>query len=243
MTRKISETITFYFLISVFILTSIMLLRRIFAPFCPPLSELETAVHERRRIVLDPGHGGKDGGAVSVTGTDEKLLNLDISLSVREYLHVLGYEVILTRENDVELTHPDGGTRKMQDLKGRLQIALEYPEAVFISIHMNKFPESKYSGLQVYYSPNEPRSFEFAKTVQNTVKETLQPNNNRNVKKADSTIFLLHKIQSPAILIECGFISNPNEAELLDTNEYRVKLSSTIASAVINSFERQVYEN
>ena len=205
MTRKIGETLPFYFFISVLIIICVMLLRSLFAPFCPPLEELEASGIERRRIVLDPGHGGKDGGAVSVTGSYEEYLNLEISLCIRENLHILGYEVTMTRENDIELTHPDGGTRKMQDLKGRLQLASERPDATFISIHMNKFVESKYSGLQVYYSPNNKHSIDLAKAVQDSVRNVLQPSNDRSIKKADSSIFLLHKIQSPAILIECGF--------------------------------------
>ncbi len=243
MARKIGETLPIYFILSLIIILCVMLLRSIFIPLCPPLEELETAVYDRRRIVLDAGHGGKDGGAESVTGSKEKQLNLDISLSMRETLHILGYEVIMTRESDVELTHSDGGTRKMQDLKGRLEIAQSNADATFVSIHMNKFPQSKYSGLQVYYSPNHKDSFALAKTVQDTVKNTLQPDNDRKIKKADSTIFLLHKIESPAILVECGFLSNQNEAELLDTSEYREKLSSSIVIAITNSFERHVYEN
>ncbi|MBO5041272.1 MAG: N-acetylmuramoyl-L-alanine amidase [Clostridia bacterium] len=243
MVRKIGERLPVYFFLSILIILCVMLLRSVFAPFCPPLNELETAGYERRKIVLDAGHGGKDGGAVSVTGTHEKQLNLDISLSMRETLHILGYEVIMTRESDVELTHIDGGTRKMQDLKGRLEIATYNKDAVFVSIHMNKFSASQYSGLQVYYSPNDAHSFDMARSVQDTVKSYLQPENDRKIKKADSSIFLLHKITSPAILIECGFLSNENEAVLLDTPEYRVKLSTAIATAIINSFERQEYEN
>ncbi len=243
MTRKIGECLPLYFILSLLIIVCVMLIRSIFIPFCPPLEELETTVHERRRMVLDPGHGGKDGGAVSVTGSHEKQLNLDISLSMREVLHLLGYEVILTRESDVELTHPSGGTRKMQDLKGRLEIAKANSDAVFVSVHMNKFAISKYSGLQVYYSPNSNNSFALAKSVQNTVASNLQPENDRKIKKADSSIFLLHKIESPAVLVECGFLSNRNEAVLLDTAEYQEKLSSVISVAIINSFERQVYED
>ena len=243
MVRKIGERLPVYFFLSILIILCVMLLRSIFAPFCPPLNELETNTSERRRIVLDPGHGGKDGGAVSVTGTHEKHLNLDISLSMRETLHILGYEVVMTRESDVELSHADGGTRKMQDLKGRLEIAKDNLDAVFISIHMNKFSSAKYSGLQVYYSPNDGHSFDLAGSVQKSVKSFLQPDNDRKIKKADSSIFLLHKITSPAILVECGFLSNENEAVLLDTLEYRAKLSAAISTAVTNSFERQEYEN
>ncbi len=236
--RKICESLPIYLILSIIMVICVILIRYIFLPISPPLEELTVNTSERKRIVLDPGHGGKDGGAVSVTGTHEKLLNLDISLSMREILHVLGYDTVMTREDDTELTHVSGGTRKMQDLKGRLEIVEANPDAVFVSIHMNKFPQEKYSGLQVYYSPNNENSISIAQNVQGYVKERLQPENDRKVKKAGSSIFLLHKIKSPAILIECGFLSNNNEAMLLDTPEYRARLSCTIVCAIINTQER-----
>ena len=238
MNEKIGESIPVYFLLSIIIIISVFLLRSLFQPVCPPLDAFETAVSSARKIVIDPGHGGKDGGAVSLTGTHEKHLNLCVAFDMTELLHALGYEVILTRDSDIELTHPDGGTRKMQDLKGRLEIAQSNPGAFFVSIHMNKFAEEKYSGLQVYYSPNDNKSRILADSVQETVRHRLQKDNDRAVKKATSDIFLLDKISSPAILIECGFISNQSESKLLDTPEYRRKLSYTIVTAVINAFER-----
>lgn len=243
MVKKIGESLVFYFFLSVIIFLCVMLLRSIFIPISPPLEELETQVTPRRRFILDPGHGGKDGGAVSVTGTEEKILNLDICLTMSEALHVLGYEVVLTRDSDIELTHESGGTRKMQDLKGRLEIAANNCDAPFISIHMNKFPVEKYNGLQVYYSPNNAESLLLAQSVQNGIVRYLHPNNNRKIKKAGSSIFLLYTIKSPAILIECGFLSNRNEAELLDSIEYRQKLSFNILTALINTYERQGNEN
>ena len=243
MTRKFGEALPFYILISSLIVAIVLLLRFILIPFIPPLEELEASIGEKRKIVIDPGHGGKDGGAVSITGAEEKELNLDTSMFMRDLLRVLGYTVVMTRDRDIELTHADGGTRKMQDLKGRLEIALSNSEAVFVSIHMNKFSDPKYRGLQVYYSPNNELSRKIAGSVQHSVCQILQPNNNRKIKKADNSIFLLQKITSAAILIECGFISNPSEAELLDDDEYRNKLASVISVAITNTFERQVYEN
>ncbi len=223
-----------YMVFSLLLILSSLIIRQIFAPITPIESYKDTATVVRRRLIIDAGHGGKDGGAVSVTGTHEKQLNLDISLILSHILHTLGYEVILTRDDDFELTYADGGTRKMQDLLGRLKIARDNPDATFISIHMNKFPQEKYSGLQVYYSQNCEESLDLALEVQNSVKTFLQQENNRKIKKADSSIFLLHKITSPSILIECGFLSNPDEASLLDTFEYRLKLSSVIACAITN---------
>lgn len=187
---------------------------------------------QKRSVIIDAGHGGMDGGAVSVTGSVEKELNLSVSLTVREILHLLGYNVIMTRETDTELTAVDGGSRKMQDLKGRLNIACENNDAPFISIHMNKFSAEKYSGLQTYYSANDPNSSRLASAVQDSIKQLLQPNNEREIKASDSGIYLLQEIRSPAILIECGFLSNHNEATLLDDEVYRTKLSTIIATSV-----------
>lgn len=226
-----------YMVFSLLLILSSLIVRQIFAPVTPLESYKDTATLVRRRLIIDAGHGGKDGGAVSVTGTQEKQLNLDISLTLCDMLHALGYEVIMTRDDDIELTHTDGGTRKMQDLLGRLKIARDNPDAVFVSIHMNKFPIEKYSGLQVYYSQNDEQSLELAQRIQNNVKTYIQQENNRKVKKADSSIFLLHKITSPAVLIECGFLSNNNEASLLDTVEYRTKLSAVIACSITNRYQ------
>ena len=187
---------------------------------------------QRRTAVLDPGHGGKDGGAISVTGSTEKELNFSVSIALRDVLTVLGYDVIMTRDSDVELTHADGGTRKMQDLKGRLEILSQHQEAPFISIHMNKFPISKYSGAQIYYTVNNDQGLQLAKTVRSSIIDLLQTDNERNTKPSNSSIYLLHKAKSPAILIECGFLSNDEEAKLLDDDIYQIKLASVIASGI-----------
>ena len=184
-----------------------------------------------RSVILDAGHGGYDGGAVSVTGTAEKVLNLDTTLTLGELLHLQGYHVILTRDSDTELTSDNGGSRKMQDLRGRLDIAEEHSGVPFISIHMNKFPQSKYRGLQVYYAVSEASGKDLAAAVQETVKEFLQPENERQIKPATSAIYLLDRIRSPAVLIECGFLSNPEEAALLEDVDYRLRLCLSVAVA------------
>lgn len=188
---------------------------------------------ELRAVIIDAGHGGKDGGAISVTGTVEKELNLEIANNLEIIMKTLGYKVIMTRTTDCELTvEGSSESRKMQDLKGRLLISQSNKNIPFVSIHMNKFSDKRYSGLQVYYSKNNDLSKEIAVNIQNTVKSTLQPTNNRNPKAATSSIFLLSKITSPAVLIECGFLSNQNEAKLLDDAQYRRELSLVIASAL-----------
>ena len=141
---------------------------------------------ERRLIIIDAGHGGEDPGAVGVTGDYEKDLNLAIAKEIGDILISRGYAVLYTRTED-KLLYTDEenvkGIRKISDLKNRCKIAAEYPEATFISIHMNSYASSKYSGLQVYYSTKNEESYALARSVQERVKSELQPDNNRKIKE------------------------------------------------------------
>ncbi len=185
-------------------------------------------------IIIDAGHGGEDGGASAHDGTKEKTLNLDIALTVGEMLKSAGYNVIQTRTEDKLLyTEHKKGSLKMQDLRNRLEVSKENENSIFVSIHMNKFSQEKYSGLQVFYSDNSPDSKELANLIQNNVKSYLQPDNDRASKIAGSNIYLLDNIKTPAVLIECGFLSNPEEFEKLNTEEYRKELSGVIYSSVV----------
>ena len=187
-----------------------------------------------RTVILDAGHGGMDGGAESVTGSLEKDLNLDLSKTLATLFRVCGYTVIETRTTD-EMLGADtvGGSRKLRDLAARLQISRENPDALFLSIHMNKFPLAKYSGLQVYYTENHCESQTLARTVQSTVRTHLQPQNTREVKQSTSAIYLLHRMDAVGILVECGFLSNPEEAAALDRADYRTRLAVLLAASVM----------
>lgn len=179
-------------------------------------------------VVLDAGHGGEDGGASSANGVVEKDVNLAITLALRDLLEANGVRVVLTRETDILLYDRNvdfKGRKKALDLAARRKIAEETENCVFVSIHMNAFPQTQYSGLQVWYSPNHNASFTLAETVQKLTQEQLQPENDRRVKPATSSIYLLHHLRVPAILVECGFLSNPQEAEKLATEEYRQQLA------------------
>lgn len=186
-------------------------------------------------VIVDAGHGGMDGGAVSVTGTPEKVLNLDVARRLQKLLEAAGCEVIMTRTEDfMPDSHSGAKSAKQRDLQARLEFTKQYPDAILVSIHMNKFTEAKYSGMQVWYSPDSPRSAALAEAVRNSDIALLQPENKRECKEANSSIFLLWKSRIPSVLVECGFLSNPDEAALLDTPEYRSKIAAVIFSAIIS---------
>lgn len=196
---------------------------------------IDPVINQRQTIIIDAGHGGEDGGAVGINNVLEKDLNLQMSLVLCDLLTSAGYNVVMTRTEDVMLYDEyRKGTLKSQDLKKRLSISEKYPDSIFISIHMNMFTQSHYSGLQVYYSGNNILSESLADNVQSFVKEYLQPDNNREIKKSGSSIYLMKKISTPAILIECGFLSNYDEAELLANNNYRHMLACVIYCAIDN---------
>ena len=193
-----------------------------------------------RLILLDAGHGGEDGGTVGVNGINEKVLNLETSAALEVYLRFAGFEVVQTRREDALLYDKSTdfeGRKKMLDLAERLRIAEELLPDLFISIHMNSFPDGKYSGLTVYYSPNDERSRVAAELMRASVVEHLQPDNRRELKRAGSNIYLLDRLDTPSVLVECGFLSNAEECELLCTKEYRHKLSFVLFSSVSSFFE------
>ncbi|MBQ8388674.1 MAG: N-acetylmuramoyl-L-alanine amidase [Clostridia bacterium] len=177
-------------------------------------------------IVIDPGHGGRDGGAIGGNGAVvEKDLNLDIAKTLASLLRIAGYEVVMTRSDDIMLVDPAvTSSKKASDLSARLKIAERYENAIFISIHMNAFPDPKYGGLQVYYSKNHEGSLTLARDIQESSRR-LDPSNGRKVKAAGENIYLLHKLSCPALLIECGFLSNEAECARLAEDEYRDQLA------------------
>ena len=213
--------------------------------FCKwEVSDTATSIQNESKlptIIIDAGHGGEDGGTVGKDGTLEKELNLSISEKLRDLFCAAGYNVVMTREDDTLLYDKNAdykGRKKELDLAKRVEIANSCENAVFISIHMNSFPDPKYSGLQVYYSKNNTDSTEIAANVQAMIHDNLQRNNNRQTKPAGQNIFVLDRIRIPAVLIECGFLSNAEECYMLTQDEYQKKLSLTIFLAVSKYIEK-----
>ena len=189
----------------------------------------------RPTVILDAGHGGEDGGAVSSLGAAEKSLNLSIALTLGDMLRACGVDVIYTRTDDNGLY--DGavpGHRKMTDLKNRLAVREEYPDAMFLSIHMNTFSDPRYDGMQIFYSVNDPTSALLAEHLRGANKMYLQPDNQRACKPANSSIYLLDRAQGTAVLAECGFLSNPDEAARLMTAEYREQIAAVLCVGILN---------
>lgn len=216
------------FAILAILLAIVILIMHFF--FSPRLSTpaANTDISPLPVIVIDAGHGGFDGGAVGGDGTLEKDLNLDIARILSELLRVSGYEAVMTRTEDTMLTTDDGiGKAKMRDLKQRLIIASSYPDALLVSIHCNKFPAESCRGLQVYYSGSELAQ-NAADSIQNSVARLIQPENRRQTKKADSSIYLLDRARTPSVLVECGFLSNSEECALLKEDAYQKKLALSI---------------
>lgn len=182
-------------------------------------------------IILDAGHGGEDPGAVA-NGLNEKELNLAITAKVADFLKLSGYTVVLTRSDD-RLLYNSGeeNRKKYYDLYNRLQFAEEYPDAIFISIHMNKFPMESCKGLQTFYSMNDPRSSALAEALQNA-STLVMPGNRRTIKSDNRTIFLLKNLQMPAVIVECGFLSNAEDAKNLSNANYQNKLAFALASGI-----------
>lgn len=185
-------------------------------------------------IILDAGHGGEDGGATGTNGVLEKDLNLMLTAELASMLRLAGCTVIETRTEDA-LLYDEGtkkGHKKQGDLENRLAVTEKYENCIFISIHMNTFPNQTCEGVQVWYSQNNDKSVELAKAVQISVKQMLQPNNHRKIKAATSSIYVLRHAQVPAILIECGFLSTPAECERLCDPLYRQELTAVLFSAI-----------
>lgn len=193
-------------------------------------------VERLHRIVIDAGHGGEDGGAVSCTGVPESGINLEISLRLDDLFHLLGYDTVMVRTTDISV-YTEGSTlaqKKASDLKNRVKLVNETENSVLLSIHQNIYSESKYYGAQVFYAGSSS-SEELAKQLQAAFVSTVNPGSIRQAKKA-SGLYLMEHITRPGVLIECGFLTNPEEEAKLRTPEYQKKLCCVIAATVSTYF-------
>ena len=183
-------------------------------------------------VVIDAGHGGEDGGATSCTGILESGINLEIALRLEDMLHLLGRKTIMIRREDTSI-YTKGETiaqKKISDLKERVRIVNEQGNAVLVSIHQNYFPMTQYSGPQVFYADNTESRL-LASALQKTLISSLAPDCKRK-EKSGTGIYLLEKINTCGVVIECGFLSNPSEENRLRQSSYQKKISAAIGAAL-----------
>ena len=174
-------------------------------------------------IVLDCGHGGPDGGAVANDGTAEKDINLNLGFKLRELLVEYGYTVVMTRKDDNFICDDHSADLREQnvsDLHNRLKIAESFSNSIFISLHMNKYSVEKYWGSQLFYSPNNKDSIVLADSIRSSLISGTQKGNNRPLKEMDSSVYIIYNATHPALLLECGFISNNKELNNFKDNNY-----------------------
>lgn len=212
----------------------LVILYGIYNSVCVEAKVYENEIKSDKIILIDPGHGGIDGGASGKSGVLEKDLNLIIGKKVKLLLEKEGYKVLISREEDKGLYTDDGTIRKkkIQDLESRLKLKKESQCNMFVSIHLNAFPQTQYYGAQVWYGDNT-ESRKLAQLIQNSFRENIDVNNKRVQKPAgDSYRILRDNGTTAAVLVECGFLSNSDEEIKLRTDGYQDKVAETIVKAI-----------
>ncbi len=187
----------------------------------------------KKTVIIDAGHGGTDPGKIGINGAYEKDINLEIAKKLAYYLECEDINVVMTRTDDEGLYSPNASNKKKEDMKCRCKIIEENASAITISIHQNSFPQGSAKGAQVFYYISSSESKELAGLVQNQLIDKLWKENTRQIK-ANSNYYILKRSITPTIIVECGFLSNPEEAKLLVTEEYQDRVAWAIHLGVIN---------
>jgi N-acetylmuramoyl-L-alanine amidase len=193
-------------------------------------------------VLIDPGHGGEDPGAVSdYSGIKEKDINLSIALRVKELLESENYKVLMTRDED-RLEYQAETTnivqKRREDLQRRKKMMDEGGATIVVSIHMNKFPQTQYFGAQTFFPPKSPESQKLAVSIQKSMKEIVDPNNAREALQKKEEIIILKDSKTTTAIVECGFLSNPDEEKLIGMKDYQEKLASAISAGIKKYFEK-----
>lgn len=201
-------------------------------------SAVQAVMHHdsARTLVIDAGHGGFDGGAVGSSGTTEQDINLSIAQRVQALAGFFGVRTALTRADENALDYDSSRSireNKVADIRAREQIVRETSDPVFVSIHLNKFSDAQYRGAQVFYSPNHAGSKTLAELLQASLADGCDPANTRQAKRAENTIYLMNQLECPAVIVECGFLSNPAEEQLLNDTGYHKKIAASIVTGYL----------
>lgn len=192
-------------------------------------------------IVIDAGHGKPDSGAENEKGVSEEAINLKIALKLQQYLESSGATVLLTRSDENGIYELDSKTiaqKKVSDIKNRVKIANESSADIYVSIHLNKIPQGQYWGWQTFYNAQNKKSKELADCIQKNLNATISNDNKRETKKLD-TIYIMKNVEIPIALVECGFLSNEQEAQKLEQDEYQSKLAWGIYDGIMDYFNAQ----
>ena len=204
-------------------------------PFGRESAKLVAGIKESKdfTVVIDAGHGGDDPGKVGVHQEKEKEINLQIAKFVKKELEDTGIRVIMTRETDEDLADSDSTNKKQQSLQRRCELAKKENADCVVSIHQNSYTDASAKGAQVFYYDGSEEGKRLAETLQQCLVQDVDPENHRLVK-GNNSYYLLKKIESPTVIVECGFLSNPQEASLLSTEEYQMKIAGAISKGIIN---------
>ena len=194
--------------------------------------EVETAAEDRPCVVIDAGHGGADPGKVSVDGSLEKDINLKIALKLQKFLQMQDVDAVLTRDSDGGLYDENASNKKVQDMKNRVAIIEERQPALTVSIHQNSYHEEYVHGAQAFYYAGSDKSRELAERIQQVMALELDKDNARQAKANDS-YYLLKKTSTPIVIVECGFLSNYEEAQKLSSELYQEKVAWAIHMAIM----------
>ncbi len=211
----------FILMASVFLVRSALLIQRTQASAAP----------RRTCLIIDPGHGGFDGGAIAANGVKESELNLSIALRLRSLADLVGLDTVMTRTDDSRRTDLLSYSEH-EDLVHRAEIVNSVPNGVLISIHQNCYPTGQPSGAQVLYAAGE-ESRRFGQITHLSIINTLQPENRRLAVPAPKSLYLTANVTCPAILVECGFLSNQNEMELLCSREYQTSFAAVLLTSFL----------
>lgn len=198
----------------------------------------ETVETKKNVIVLDPGHGGSDPGMIGVDGLEEKGINLSVSLLLKEKLEEKGYTVMLTRESDQGLYDDSAQNKKAQDMQRRIALIDETAPVLTVSIHQNSYHDPMVKGPQVFYYETSSEGKELAADLQESLNTVLEVERPREIK-GNTSYYLLKRSKGLLVIAECGFLTNPEEAALLQTEEYQGKVASALAEGILAYLQKQ----
>lgn len=211
-----------------FLLMTALLLNKKLAGMVSGVAKQEP---KEKVVVIDAGHGAEDPGKVGVNGVLEKDINLEVAKLLRDYLTAEGIQVVMTREDDQGLYPSDAGNKKLEDMRKRVEKINDTKPDLVVSVHQNSYSDADIWGAQVFYYTHSKDGKDAAETIQEVIK-ALNEENKRQAK-ANDTYYMLKKTEVPTVIVECGFLSHPEEADLLATKEYQKKVAEVIGNGVI----------